>query len=189
MAPPEKSLEGIHVLLGVTGSIAAYKAVDLASGLARRKAEVNTVMTAAARELVTARSFEAVTGGAAHTDMWNRAEYSIGHIGLAEWADVVVVAPATANIISKAANGICDDLLSTVLCACWEKPLLFAPAMNERMWRNPMVRENVKVLTKMGAVITGPETGRLACGDEGTGRMAECSSIIEAVERIAAARR
>jgi phosphopantothenoylcysteine decarboxylase/phosphopantothenate--cysteine ligase len=179
-----RKLDGARVLLGVTGSIAAYKAVELASGLVRRKAKVAAVMTAAACELVGPKSFEAVTGMPAHTGMWNGGEYRIGHVNLADWADVVAVAPATANIISKAAHGICDDLLSTVLCACWEKPVLFAPAMNERMWRNPVVRDNAKILAGMGAVMVGPKTGRLACGAEGTGRMAGSDEIIEAIEKL-----
>jgi phosphopantothenoylcysteine synthetase/decarboxylase len=122
--------------------------------------------------------------------LWEEAqEYKIGHISLADWADMVVVAPATANIIGKAANGICDDLLSTVLCACWKKPTVFAPAMNEKMWANPAVQENIKFLKRMGAELVGPGRGRLACGTEGVGRMAEPQEILEAVGRMAAGRK
>jgi phosphopantothenoylcysteine decarboxylase/phosphopantothenate--cysteine ligase len=118
--------------------------------------------------------------------MWSGPEeYRISHINLAESADIVVVAPATANIIAKVANGICDDLLSTTLCACWDKPVLIAPAMNSRMWANPAVQRNVEILRQMKFELIGPETGRLACGTEGVGRMAEPADILAAIERIA----
>lgn len=174
------------VLLGVTGGIAAYKAVELASGLTSAGACVRTVMTASSCELVGPKSFEAVTGSAVYTSLFNSVgDYRPGHIGLAEWAHIVVVAPATADIIGKAANGICDDLLSTVLCACWEKPVLFAPAMNEKMWLNPAVQRNADALRKMGFVLIGPQTGRLACGTEGIGRMSEPQEILAAIDKIA----
>jgi phosphopantothenoylcysteine synthetase/decarboxylase len=100
-------------------------------------------------------------------------------------ADVVVVAPATANIIAKAAGGICDDLLSTTLCACWQKPVLFAPAMNTRMWNNPIVRKNVAILKKeLKVQFVGPAEGRLACGETGVGRMAEVADIIKTIQEI-----
>jgi phosphopantothenoylcysteine decarboxylase/phosphopantothenate--cysteine ligase len=106
-------------------------------------------------------------------------------VNLVDWADVVVVAPATAHIIGKAANGICDDLLSTTLCVCWKKPVLLAPAMNSDMWDNPAVRRNVKAVEKMGFELIGPGKGRLACGSVGTGRMAEPADILERIEKIA----
>jgi phosphopantothenoylcysteine decarboxylase/phosphopantothenate--cysteine ligase len=186
MADRMDSMKGLHVLLGVTGGIAAYKAVDLASKLTARGATVDCVMTRSAGKLIRARSFEAVTGRAVFTKMWSSPEaYTITHIGLAEAADVVVVAPATANIIAKAANGVCDDLLSTVLCACWNKPVLIAPAMNSSMWANPAVQRNVEALRAMKFEIIGPETGRLACGAEGVGRMAEPADVLAAVEAMA----
>jgi len=118
--------------------------------------------------------------------MWeNPGGFQIGHISLADACDIVVVSPATANIIGKAANGICDDLLSTTLCACWQKKVLFAPAMNEKMWLNPAVQGNVKTLGERGFEIIGPEKGRLACGSEGLGRMAEVPDIIARIEKIA----
>ena len=187
MAIQNAKLDGLKIVLGVAGGVAAYKAVDLASKLTAAGAQVRTVMTESALRLVGAKSFEAVTGQSVYTSMWEEAqEYKIGHISLADWADVVVVAPATANIIGKAANGICDDLLSTVLCAGWEKPTVFAPAMNEKMWTNPAVQENIKFVKRMGAELVGPGRGRLACGTEGVGRMAEPQEILEAVEKIAA---
>jgi phosphopantothenoylcysteine decarboxylase/phosphopantothenate--cysteine ligase len=178
-------VEKHNILLGVTGGVAAYKAVDLASKLTAAGAAVRTVMTEGARQFVGAKSFEAVTCGPVFTTLWSAAEeHSSAHIALADWADLVVVAPATANILGKVAGGICDDLLSVTLCACWAKPMLFAPAMNSRMWANPIVEANVAALTKVGFRMIGPGTGRLACGTEGTGRMAEPSEIIAAIEAL-----
>jgi phosphopantothenoylcysteine decarboxylase/phosphopantothenate--cysteine ligase len=186
MAKQTAKLDGVKIMLAVSGGIAAYKAIDLASKLTAAGAEVRTVLTENALHLVGAKSFEAVTGGPVYTNLWEQEEFKIGHINLADWADVIVVAPATANIIGKFANGICDDLLSTTLCACWAKPMLFAPAMNEKMWMNPAVQENVKFAERLGVELIGPRQGRLACGAEGIGRMAEPQEILEAVEKIAA---
>jgi phosphopantothenoylcysteine decarboxylase/phosphopantothenate--cysteine ligase len=171
-----------NILLGVTGGVAAYKAVDLASKLTGAGASVKTAMTASACQLVMPKSFEAVTAGPVYTDLWAAAQdHDVEHISLATWADLVVVAPATANILGKIAGGICDDLLSTVLCACWQKPVLLAPAMNTRMWSNPIVQKNVQILTGLGFRTVGPESGRLACGDVGVGRMAEPAQILEVI--------
>jgi len=207
-------VDNVNILLGVTGGIAAYKAVDLASKLTAAGASVNTVMTESACRLIGPKSFEAVTQSAVFTSLWdldarfnlressvehresgirNRAGNPQGgnleHIALVDWADVVVVAPATANIVSKVANGICDDLLSTILCACW--PLiksgatLLAPAMNNNMWANAAVQRNVKTVKEMGVELIGPVKGRLACGTEAIGRMAEPQDILKAIEKIA----
>jgi len=185
MAEKTSKFSGLNILLGVSGGVAVFKAVDLASKLTAAGAVVDTVMTENACRFVLPRSFEAVTGRAVYTSMWeNPTGFQIGHISLADSADIVVIAPATANIIGKAANGICDDLLSTALCACWQKKVLFAPAMNEKMWLNPVVQQNVKKLKEMGFEITGPEKGRLACGQEGIGRMTEVADIIERLEKI-----
>jgi phosphopantothenoylcysteine synthetase/decarboxylase len=184
MAKQELKLGGVKIVLGVSGGIAAYKAIDLASKLTAHGAEVRTVLTENALNLVGAKSFEAVTDGPVYTNMWDCDNFKIGHINLADWADVIIVAPATANIIGKFANGICDDLLSTTLCASWAKPMLFAPAMNDKMWTNPAVQDNVKFAERLGVEITGPRQGRLACGTEGVGRMAEPQEILEAVEKI-----
>ena len=179
-------LDNINILLGVSGGIAAYKAVDLASKLTGAGANVNTVMTENACRLIGPKSFEAVTGSAVFTSLWDGpAEYKISHVNLADWADIVVVAPATANIIGKIANGICDDLLSTTLCACWQKPTLLAPAMNDNMWTNKAVQRNVKLIKGMGFQLIGPEKGRLATGKEGIGRMAEPQDILEQIKEIA----
>jgi phosphopantothenoylcysteine decarboxylase/phosphopantothenate--cysteine ligase len=179
-------LKNLNILLGVSGGIAAYKAVDLASKLTVAGAGVNTVMTESACRLVGPKSFEAVTGSAVFTSLWDTSEeYKISHINLVDWADVVVVAPATANIIGKIANGICDDLLSTTLCVCWAKPTLLAPAMNNNMWTNPAVQRNVETAKQMGFELIGPEEGLLACGTEGMGRMSEPKDILEAIEKMA----
>lgn len=183
-------LDNLNILLGVTGGVAAYKAVDLASKLTAAGARVKTVMTEAACELVGPKSFEAVTRSEVFTTMWSTPrEYKISHIELVDWADVVVVAPATANMIGKVANGICDDLLSTILCAC--RPLvesgrtLMAPAMNNHMWENPAVQSNIETIKERGFQVTGPVEGRLACGAEGIGRMSEPKDILSAIEKIA----
>ncbi|UCG58761.1 MAG: bifunctional 4'-phosphopantothenoylcysteine decarboxylase/phosphopantothenoylcysteine synthetase, partial [Phycisphaerales bacterium] len=176
-----------NILLGVSGGIAAYKVVDLASKLTAAGANVRTVMTENACRLVGPKSFEAITGGPVFTSLWSTPdEYKSTHIALLDWADIVVVAPADANIIGKIANGICDDLLSTSLCACWAKPKLMAPAMNNNMWDNPAVQRNVKTVKEMGFELIGPVKGRLACGTDAMGRMAEPPDILEAIERIAA---
>lgn len=186
MTDTDSKLAGLNILLGVTGGVAAYKAVDLASRLTAAGAKVTSVLTRNARKLATAKSFEAVTGRQVFTRLFNTpSEYHIGHISLAESADIVVIAPATANIIAKIANGICNDLLSTTLCACWDKPVLIAPAMNNQMWTNPAVRRNIETIKKMNFQFIGPETGRLACGTDAIGRMTEPADIVIALQQIA----
>jgi phosphopantothenoylcysteine decarboxylase/phosphopantothenate--cysteine ligase len=187
MAKNKSSLSGVDILLGVTGGVAAYKAVELASKLNSVGAKVTSVMTQNACKFVQPRSFQAVAASMVYTSMWiETSEYRIEHIGLAEQAQIVVVAPATANIIAKMANGICDDLLSTTLCACWQKPVVVAPAMNENMWNNPAVQWNIKSLKEMGFELIGPQMGRLACGSEGVRRMSEPQDILKKIEKIAA---
>jgi len=183
-------LDNLNVLLGVTGGVAAYKAVDLAGKLTAAGANVKTVMTENACRFVGPKSFEAVTCSPVFINLWNTPEqHQIGHITLADWADIVVVAPATANIIGKIANGICDDLLSTTICACWplieSGAVLLAPAMNNKMWANPAVQKNLETAKKMGFQSVGPEEGRLACGDKGFGRMSEPQDILKKIEQIA----
>lgn len=182
-------IKNLNILLGVSGGIAAYKVVDLASKLTAAGAVVKTVMTDAACELVGPKSFEAVTHSPVFTSLWDTTgEYEIDHIALIDWADIAVVAPATANIIGKISNGICDDLLSTLLCAA--SPMiesgvaLLAPAMNNNMWANQAVQRNIKTIKQMGFKLIGPETGRLACGTEGIGRMSEPQDILKAIEKI-----
>ena len=177
----------VNILLGVTGGIAAYKAVDLASKLTAAGATVNTIMTRNASRLIRPKSFEAVTHRPVFTRLWSSPQdYKISHIELTDQADIIVIAPATANIIAKVANAICDDLLSTTLCACWNKPTILAPAMNDKMFSNPAVQKNIKTLKAMNFQLIGPNKGRLACGSEGRGRMAEPAEIIKVIEKIAA---
>ncbi len=178
-------IKKINILLGVSGGIAAYKVVDLASKLTAAGARVKTVMTEAACRFVGQKSFEAVTGSAVFTSLWSKSEeHRIKHVSLVDWADIVVVAPATANIIGKIANGICDDLLSATFCVCWQKPILLAPAMNGNMWNNPIVQRNLKTLKEMGFNSIGPTKGRLADGTIAEGRMSEPKDILEAIEKI-----
>ncbi len=186
MSESSEQLKALNILLGVSGGIAAYKAADLASKLTAAGAVVRTIMTESACKLIAPATFEAVTGQPVYTSLWQGPEdFKIGHIQTADWADAVVVAPATANIIAKIASGVCDDLLSTTLCACWNKPVLLAPAMNSNMWANPMVQRNMSILTEQLKFKTiGPESGRLACGTEGIGRMAEPADILEAAQRL-----
>ncbi len=180
-------LKDLNIVLGITGGIAAYKAVGLAGQLVAQEADVRVVMTQNATRLVGPKSFQAITGRPVCTDLWGQStDYGIEHIDLTEWADLIAVVPATANILGKLSQGICDDLLSTLLCACWEKSSLLAPAMNSHMWANPAVQRNVKAVQKMGFRVIGPETGRLACGIQGLGRMAEPEQILAMIEAMAA---
>lgn len=182
-------LSDIRILLGVTGGIAAYKAVDLASKLTSAGAKVDCILTHNAQKLIQPKSFEAIVTGSVFCDMWKKPSASSGddiiHISAARRADIIVVAPATANIIGKAANGICDDLLSTTLCGCWNKPVLMAPAMNNNMWSNPRVQKNLEILKEIGFKTVGPEEGRLACGDNAVGRMSEPAEIVAMIKKIA----
>jgi phosphopantothenoylcysteine decarboxylase/phosphopantothenate--cysteine ligase len=186
MAQQSEKLKGRKVLLGISGGIAAYKAADLASKLTGAGALVRTIMTESACKLIAPLTLESVTGQPVYTNMWQGPEdFKIGHIQMAEWVDIVAVAPATADLIAKVANGICDDLLTTTLCACWDRSVLLAPAMNSRMWANPVVQRNLAVVQEQLKFKTvGPETGRLACGTEGIGRMTEVPAIIEAIEKL-----
>ena len=186
MTEDSTNLTNLNVLLGVSGGIAAYKVVDLASKLTSAGTKVRTVMTENACRLVGPKTFEAVTNSAVSTSLWTtNGQYKVNHINLANWADIVVVAPATANIIGKVANGIYDDMLSTTLCACWNKLVLLAPAMNNDMWNNPAVQRNVKAIKEMGFQLIGPEEGRLASGAKGVGRMSEPGDILERIKKLA----
>jgi len=186
MSPQHNSLKDLRVLVGITGGIAAYKAVDLASKLTGCGAQVKTILTKNAAQFIGPKSLEAVTGSHAYSGLWDTAEQDkITHVNLADWTDILVVAPATANILAKSAAGICDDLLSTTICTCWKIPTIFAPAMNDRMFSNPAVEQNIKTLSERGAHFIGPKKGRLACGSQATGRMAEPGEIIQNIEKIA----
>jgi phosphopantothenoylcysteine decarboxylase/phosphopantothenate--cysteine ligase len=165
-------LEGKTVLLGVSGGIACYKACELVRLLVGRGARVQVVMTAGAQQFVTPLTLQTLSGQPVATDTFSLTQESeIGHIRLADSSDVVVIAPATANVIGKLANGIGDDLLTTILLAT-RAPLLIAPAMNVHMWDHAAVQENLARLTARGARVVGPASGSLACGYEGAGRLA-----------------
>lgn len=170
------------ILLGVTGGISSYKTCDLASKLCQKGADVNVIMTSSAKEFISPLTFSSMTGNPVYSGLFDL-DKSIAHIDLAEKADVIVVAPATANIISKMAHGIADDLLSTVLLA-FTKKIILAPAMNQNMYANAFFQENLNKLIKHGVIIVGPEEGALACGLQGKGRMADTENIISAVEGV-----
>ena len=166
-------MQGKRILLGVTGGIAAYKSPDLVRRLRERGAEVQVVMTAAAREFVTAATFQAVSGRPVRTDLWDAAaEAAMGHIELARWAEMVLIAPATADFLARLAAGFADDLLST-LCLATQAPIAVAPAMNRLMWANPATRANMATLQQRGVKVLGPGEGDQACGEVGAGRMLE----------------
>ncbi|EKU70553.1 bifunctional phosphopantothenoylcysteine decarboxylase/phosphopantothenate--cysteine ligase CoaBC [Selenomonas sp. F0473] len=177
------TLAGRRIVLGVTGGIAAYKAVEIASRLKKSGAEVHVVMTRAAASFVAPLTFREITGRAVATSMWAEVPaHHVEHIALAEMADLVLVAPATANFIAKAAAGIADDLLTTTVLAT-RAPLYIAPAMNTGMWENPATRENVARLRDRGARIIPPAEGPLACGTTGAGRLPEPEEIAAVIER------
>jgi phosphopantothenoylcysteine decarboxylase/phosphopantothenate--cysteine ligase len=169
-------LEKKNILLGVTGSIAAYKAVDLARRLADEGARVTVVMTESAGRFVSPLTFETALGKPAYTSLF---EGYLSHISLVKDSHLLIIAPATANTINKLACGIADNLLTTLWLA-YKGPSLIAPAMNSIMYRNPIVKKNIKSLSAMGIQFIGPASGSLACGEEGEGRMADISGIIEA---------
>ncbi len=175
-------LKDKRIVLGVSGGIAAYKACDLVSRLKKRGAQVRVVLSKHACEFVPPLTFETLSGNPAYTDAFDR-KFEIEHIALAKWADAMVIAPATANIMAKMACGIADDLLSTAILAM-TCPVLVAPAMNTAMWKNPATQANVKTLGERGIHFVGPESGVLACGDTDVGRMSEPEKIVEAIEEL-----
>lgn len=171
----------MKVLLGVTGGIAAYKSPELVRRLADQGVEVQVVMTAAAMEFVKPLVFQAVSGNPVHTDLLDeQAEAGMGHIELARWADVIVIAPATANTIARLATGMADDLLSTV-CLATRSKLVVAPAMNNVMWEHAATQQNLQTLRDRGVEILGPDSGAQACGETGAGRLLETMDIVRAV--------
>ena len=176
------------IVLGVTGGIAAYKAVDLARRLVGEGYRVKAVMTANATRLVAPLTFESVTGEEAAVSLWREGGRPMHHISLAQEADLVLVAPATADIIAKMAAGIADDLLSTTLLSI-RCPVIVAPAMNTAMYDHPATRHNLSVLRERGVTVVGPASGSLACGEEGEGRMVEPQELVEAVAGALAGRR
>ncbi len=172
-------LQGKHVVLGVTGSIAAYKIASLASMLKKQAADVTVIMTQNATNFINPITFESLTGNKCLVDTFDRNfQHSVEHVSLAKQTDVFLVAPASANVIAKAAHGLADDMLTTTLLAC-QCPKIIAPAMNTRMYQNPVVQNNMKLLQSYGMEVISPATGYLACGDTGEGKMPEPELLLE----------
>ncbi len=177
----EKELEGKTIVLGVTGSIAAYKAALLARALRAQGGQVYTLLTRGATAFISPLTFQALTGNPALVEMFEPAtDWQIEHVSLAQAADAVVIAPCTAHVIGKIANGLSDDLLSVTVMAT-RAPVVIAPAMDAHMYESPGVQANVAQLREWGFTFVGPERGELATGLEGLGRLAEISDILAAV--------
>ena len=179
--PPPQPLKGREIIVAVCGGIAAYKVADVVSKLVQSGAGVTVIMTKDAQQFVTPLTFQALSARPVRTDTYDLQDSSDPqHIGLTEKADLMLVAPATANVLAKVAHGICDDQVSLMVnaSAC---PVIFAPAMNNRMWDNPITQENIAKLQKHGYQMIGPEAGWLACRNVGLGRMSEPAKIIEEV--------
>jgi phosphopantothenoylcysteine decarboxylase/phosphopantothenate--cysteine ligase len=173
------SLMNKHILLGVSGSIAAYKAAELVRRLKEAGADVRVVLSQGGAEFVTPLTFQALSGNPVHTDLLDvEAEAAMGHIELARWADAIVVAPASANFISRLTQGRADDLLSAI-CLATESPVAIAPAMNQQMWANAATQENLIELNKRGIFQFGPDEGNQACGETGMGRMLEAAELAQ----------
>jgi phosphopantothenoylcysteine decarboxylase/phosphopantothenate--cysteine ligase len=178
-----------RIVLGVSGGIAAYKAAEVLRGLTQSGAEVQVALTRGALEFVRPLTFAALSGRPVHTEVWGDGNTpAVDHVELADWADVLAVAPATAHTLAKFANGLADDFLSTYFLA-HHRPVLLAPAMETRMWENPAVRKNVEALVSRGAHLAGPDAGPLASGRLGVGRMAEPAAIVEQILRLVEGRR
>lgn len=172
-------LKGKNIVLGVTGGVAVYKALDIVSRLKKLDANVDVVMTKSAMEFVKPQAFQALSRNLVVTDLFETPRYwDIEHISLAQKADIFLVAPATANIIGKVANGISDDMLSTTIMASTAK-IVFAPAMNTKMYENPIVQANISKLKSLGYEFINPGSGRLACGDVGAGKLADPQEIVQ----------
>jgi len=168
-----------EILLGITGGIAAYKSATIVSRLIQQGVGVTVVMTRSATKLVAPQTFEALSGRPVQYSVFD-AKMGHAHIDLARPADLFCIAPATANIIAKAAHGIADDLVSTLILS-FDKPILFAPAMNSVMWNKPAVQRNIQQLRNDGMFFIGPESGHLSCGETGIGRMTEPEKIVETI--------
>jgi phosphopantothenoylcysteine decarboxylase / phosphopantothenate---cysteine ligase len=179
--------QGKTIILGITGGVAAYKAAELVRLCVKGQYAVQAVMTEAATRFVGLATFQALTARPVMTNMWGAGGDGMGHIHLSRHADMIVVAPASADFIAKLVTGSADDLLST-LCLARACPLVIAPAMNREMWLNPATQRNIAQLRKDGVVLVGPDEGDLACGETGLGRMSEPQSIFDAVERLSGPR-
>ena len=179
---------GKTVLLGVTGSIAAYKTASLASMLVKKNADVHVLMTRNAVNFINPITFETLTGNKCLVDTFDRNfQYSVEHVALAKKADVVMIAPASANVIGKLANGIADDMLTTTVMACRCRKYV-SPVMNTAMFENPVLQDNLKKLSGYGFAIIDPASGYLACGDTGKGKMPEPADLLKYIEKEIAER-
>lgn len=173
-----------NILIGVTGGIAAYKVVEVASRLKKSGANVKVMMTRNATEFVSPRTFQEITNNAVSVEMFgDAANFNVAHISLANWADLILIAPATANFLAKMAHGIADDLLTTTVLA-FDGKILLAPAMNTKMYENPATQTNLKLLKSRGVKILEPAIGNLACGTSGKGRLPEPTEICAAIEKF-----
>lgn len=179
MADAEKK----HIVLGITGGIAAYKSAMLCSMLVQHDYEVKVVMTENSQEFVTPLTFKTLSRNEVMTSLWNREVWRPGHVAWADWADLLLIVPATANIMGKIANGIADDALSTLAICMPLGKIMLAPAMNPAMWNNVFVQKNVGLLKEAGVNFCGPADGHVACGAGGSGRMEEPQTIFDAVEK------
>lgn len=183
MSAETATLQGTRVLLCVGGGIAAYKAADLVRRLGDAGAQVRVAMTENAQRFVGATTFQALSGQPVRVSLWDaQAEAAMGHLELAGWAERVLVAPATADLIARLAHGMANDLVTT-LCLATDAPLVLAPAMNHRMWRHPATQANIQTLRGWGAQIIGPADGPLAEGESGPGRLVEPRDIVAALCR------
>lgn len=177
-------LENKKVVLGITGGIAAYKAAELTRALIKAGAKVRVIMTNNAAEFITPLTLQTLSQGPVYTDMFAHTDqYDMAHIALADWADAIVVAPATGNVIGKIASGIADDLLTTTLLA-QDRPALICPAMNDKMLSNPIMQDNIRKLRKFGYAVMESGVGELACKTSGSGRLPDIPAIVEAIESI-----
>ena len=174
-------LKGKTVILGITGGIACYKAAELTSLLVKQHADINVIMTKGAMEFMSPLTFEALTGNKVHTDVFDKdSGTKIPHISLSGRADALIIAPATANVIAKLAHGLADDMLTSCVLAA-ECPKIIAPAMNTRMYENPVTQDNIEILRKYGWRVITPDSGRLACGDTGKGKLPAPEKLLESV--------
>lgn len=177
-------MRGKTIVFGITGGIAAYKACEIVRLLVKTGADVHTILTKSAQHFVTPLTLQTLSRNPVHEEMFHLMhEMDRGHISLADGADALLIAPATADVLAKAAHGICDDLLTTVLCAT-RAPIAFAPSMNVHMWENPVTQENAKKLQQLGWHLIEPDTGELACGYEGKGRLPDPGEIVKFLEAI-----
>ncbi len=172
-----------EIILGITGSIAAYKAAEIANQLTKSNILVHAIMTDSATKFITPLTLQTLTKNKVYTDMFEEIYYTdVRHISLAQRADCCVIAPATANIIGKIASGIADDMLSTVVMAVKQKPIIICPAMNTAMYENPITQENIKKLMEYGYQFVEPKESLLACGDTGKGALADVGTIVKTIK-------